>query len=161
MKVGKCGDNPRISWHAVERVMQRCELPGGTKVRSFLRKAWKEGTTASWQFAMNHCYWDGMPKKRKKSLRRKHKNSHYKVFGDLLIVSRDNTLITVWRLSPRQELEFNLKTLEHALLELRVWHRRPNCDASGEAFAFKYFPWLIRMTDRGFFDEEELVNESR
>ena len=160
MKVGKCGDNPRISWHAVERVMQRCELPGTSKVRSFLRKAWKEGITASWEIALPHHLWNKVPNERNKSLRRKYKNSHYKVFGDLLIVSRDNTLITVWRLARNRSLKFNLETAQRFAREMQstLDHGTP---AAMEALLFKYTDWLIRMLDEGFFDEEEVINESR
>jgi len=160
MKVGKCGDNPRISWHAVERVVQRGDLPCDTQVRSFLRKAWKEGITASWEFAMSHRLWDGMPRKRKKSLRRKYKNTHYKVFGDMLLVGRDNTLITAWRLARNRSLKFNLETVQRFAREMQstLDHGTP---AAMEALLFKYTDWLIRMLDEGFFDEEEVINESR
>ena len=159
MKVGKCGDNLKISRHALERTMQRCNV-SPIEPRSFLLKAWKGGITASWEFVMSHRLWDGMPKKRKKSLRRKHKNTHYKVFGDVLLVGKDNTLITVWRLAPNRSLKFNLETAEHAASEMQSTfdHGTP---ADTEAVLFKYADWLLALIAEGFFDEEEVLNESR
>ena len=138
-----------ISQHAIERGTQRVSAD---EIR--LSKAWEEGITVSWQFGLESRHgWHKMPKNLRKFLKRKYKDTHYKVFGDMLLIGRDNTLITLWRLSNRRVQKINLKIFENLARDLHGING--DCPATKEALLLKYGHWFVRMVHEGWFDDED------
>jgi len=97
---GSC-DDPWVTTHAQERVTQRSGVSKQAAC-AFLRRAWKDGRIVpSYMGVTLHLGYDSRGKKSKKSLRRRYKDTQYRLFKNNLLVVHDGVMVTMWTLTDK------------------------------------------------------------